>query len=130
MHVYVLFYVLSVWMVFLIVCKWLACILDVALCCISALHAWAVARTDILPHASSSRLGENSRSSPWFCSSISLRRPTLVMSNASSRSGEDGSPKRALVEINCFLCSRPRPSEEFSFWAKNYLVSPRWEGPA
>jgi len=30
--------------------------------------------------------------------SISLKRPTLVLSGASSRSGESGSPKRALEE--------------------------------
>jgi len=36
-------------------------------------------RTDILAQASSSRLGKNSRSSPWFCSSISLRRRVLIL---------------------------------------------------
>jgi len=60
-------------------------------------------RTDILAQASSSRLGENSRSLPWFCSSVSLKRKVLVLSDVLSRSGENGSPKWALEETWCSL---------------------------
>ena len=38
--------------------------LNVALCCVSTLHAWTMTRTNILAQASSSRLGDNSRNSP------------------------------------------------------------------
>jgi len=47
-----------------------------------------VARADILTQASTSRLGENNRSSPWFYSSFSPRRPTLVFERCTSRLGE------------------------------------------
>jgi len=60
-------------------------------------------RTDIPTQASSSRLGENSRSSPWFYSRISLRRRVLVLSDVSSRSSENDSPKRVLEENCCSL---------------------------
>ncbi|QCD89104.1 hypothetical protein DEO72_LG4g42 [Vigna unguiculata] len=69
-------------------------------------------RACILARASSSRLGENSKSSPWFCSSILLRRPILVLSDALFRSSENGSPKRVLEQTRCALCSCPRPGEE------------------
>jgi len=53
-----------------------------------------MASTVILAQASLSRLGESSWNSPWFCSNFSLRRPTLVLSDALSCSGENGSLKR------------------------------------
>jgi len=47
------------------------------------------ARADILAQVSSSRPGENNRSSPWFCSSILLRQRVLVLRDASARSGRE-----------------------------------------
>ena len=67
------------------------------------LHVWTVERTVILSQASSSHLGESSRSSPRFCSSISLKRRILVLSDASPRSGESDSPKGVLEETWCSL---------------------------
>jgi len=84
-----------------------------------------VVRAGILAQASSSRLGEISRKSPWFCSSISLRRPILVLSDALSRSSKNGSPKRVLEETRCALCLRPRPGEGLWFWASGGLVQAR-----
>ena len=80
--------------------------------------------------ASSSRLGESTRSSPWFCSSISLSQRVLVLSDALSRSGESGSPKRALEETSCGLCSHPRPGEELWFWASGGLAQASWSHPS
>ena len=71
-------------------------VFDCFWCCMRG----TVAGAAILVQASSFCLGENSRGSPWFYSSFSLRRPTLVLSDATSRSGENGSPKRALEETN------------------------------
>ena len=71
-------------------------VLGYSWCCMRG----TVARANILAQASSSHLGENSRSSPWFCSSFSVKRPTLVLSDASSRSCENGSLKRALEETS------------------------------
>ncbi|QCD92965.1 hypothetical protein DEO72_LG5g1034 [Vigna unguiculata] len=84
-----------------------------------------VVRVGILAQASSSRLGQISRNSPWFCSSISLKRPILVLSDALSHSGENGSPKRVLKETRCALCSRPRPGEGLWFWASGGLTQAR-----
>ncbi|QCD92966.1 hypothetical protein DEO72_LG5g1035 [Vigna unguiculata] len=81
-----------------------------------------VVRAGILAQASLSRPGEISRNSPWFCSSISLRRPIRVLSDALSRSSENGSPKRVLEETRCALCSHPRPGEGLWFWASGGLT--------
>jgi len=62
-----------------------------------------VASTVILAQASSSRPNENSWDLPRFCSSTSLKWRALVLSDASSRSGESDSPKRVLEEAWCSL---------------------------
>jgi len=102
-------------------------LLDVGLSCFSVACALTVARTVILAQASSSRLGESIRSSPWFCSSISLRRRVLVLRDASSRSGENGSPKRALEETSGALYLCPRSGD---FWSGQRVISLRREGLA
>jgi len=72
-----------------------------------------LARADILTQASLSRLGENSRSSPWFCLSFSPRRPTMILSDArlaQARTARLGESSRrpvvlsveALVQARCF----------------------------
>ncbi|QCE14895.1 hypothetical protein DEO72_LG11g1901 [Vigna unguiculata] len=62
----------------------------------------SMVRTVILAQVSPSCLGESSKSSPWFCSSISLKRRVLALSDALSRSGENGSPKQVLEENPMF----------------------------
>jgi len=52
------------------------------------------------------------------------------LSNALSRSGENGSPKRALEETNCAICSRPRPGEGLWFWVSGGLTQARWSHPS
>jgi len=87
-----------------------------------------VMRTVILAQASSSRLGESSRSSSWFCSSVSLTRKDLVLSDASSRSGENGSPKRALEENLLFFAWVLVQARDF--WFGRRVISLRREGLA
>jgi len=52
----------------LIWCYWSCEIYGVCFWFESGLHAWTMMRTDIFAQATLSRLGENSRSSPCFCS--------------------------------------------------------------
>ena len=72
-----------------------------------------------------SSLGENSRSSLWFCSSVSLKRRVLVLSDASSRSGKNDSPKRALEENLLFSAWVLVQVRDFKFGRR--VFSPRWD---
>jgi len=74
---------------------WLDCFLVFA-----CMGQWG--RTVIFAQASSSRLGENSRSSHWFLLELSLRRRAFVLSDESSRSGEGVLLKREFVELGGF----------------------------
>jgi len=53
---------------------------------------------DIFAQASSSRLGENSRSSPKFMLEHSLRRRAAFFSDEPSHSSEKAPPKRELAK--------------------------------
>jgi len=99
---------------------WVA-FLSVALACVIALYAWTVARTDSLAQMSSSHLGESSRSSPWFCSSISLRWRALILSDKSSSSSERTSPNGEF----CLFCLNRSPGEEPLSWVKGELAQAR-----
>ena len=102
--------------------------LDVALCCASALYAWIVARTNMLAQESSSRLDENSRNSPWFCSSISLRQKAFVLSNKPSRSSKSASPKWELMGNLVFSAWNVAQARDFCFEQRVILL--RREGLA
>jgi len=68
-------------------------------------------------------------SSPWCCSSISLRRPKLVLSDALSRSGENGSPKWVLEESQCTLLASSFRRGVLYFWANDNLAQASWTRP-
>jgi len=104
--------------------------LGVTLACVSALHAWTVVITDILAQVSSSCLGKSSRSLPWFCSSISLRRRALVLGEKSSRSGESASPKQELVGNPCVFCLNLSPDKGLLFWAKSDIAQTKRSRPS
>ena len=110
---------------FVLVYEWTVCMCLVVFGAV-CVKQWG--RTDILAQASSSRLGENCRSSPRFYSTISLRRRVLVPSDASSCSGENGSPKRTLEKnlvFSAWVLVQAR-----DFWFKRRVVSLRREGLA
>jgi len=102
--------------------------LECAWCCVSALYVLPMARTDILAQTSASCLGENSRNSPWFCSSISLMRKVLVLSNKPSRSGESASPQWELVRN--LMLSTWNVAQAMDFCFERRVISLKREGLA
>jgi len=52
------------------------------------------------------------------------------LSDASARSGENSSPKRALEETNGVLCFNPRSGEGVMVWAKSDLAQARRSRPS
>ncbi|QCD79544.1 hypothetical protein DEO72_LG1g3186 [Vigna unguiculata] len=59
----------------------------------------------ILAQTSGSRLSESIRNPPRLLPELSLRRQAPVLSEKSSRSGEEVSPKRENVKAPLFHCS-------------------------
>jgi len=78
-----------------------------------------MAKIGIFGQASMYRLGENSRSSPWFLLELSLRRRASVLSDESSRLSEKVLLKREHVETCSVHCSNSRLGEMGSLEQEN-----------
>jgi len=93
--------------------------LDVVWHFFPGLHARTVEEYDILAQASGSRLSESIRNSPRLLRKLSLRRRALVLSEKSSRSSEEVSPKRENVKAPLFHCSSSHLGESSSLEREN-----------
>ncbi|QCD81461.1 hypothetical protein DEO72_LG2g1787 [Vigna unguiculata] len=83
-----------------------------------ASYVHSASRTDILAQVSSSRLGENSRSSPKVLPRALAQAASL--SDTLSRSGEKASPKRELVKISQGPLLQSRLSESLQLKRGNF----------
>ncbi|QCE10790.1 hypothetical protein DEO72_LG10g2022 [Vigna unguiculata] len=71
-------------------------------------------KSDILAEASGSRLSESIRNPPKLLLELSLRRRAPVLSEKSSRSVEEVSPKRENAKTPLFHCSSSHLGEKGS----------------
>jgi len=83
------------------------------------LHARIVGKTDILAQASRSRLSESITNPPRLSLELSLRRRALILSEKSSRSGEEVSPKRENAKTSLFHYLSSRLGEKGSLEREN-----------
>jgi len=78
-----------------------------------------VARAGVFAQASTSLLGESSRSSLWFLLELSLRRRASILSDELSHSGEEVSLKRELAKT----CLQSRLSKNFKLNRDQFSLS-------
>jgi len=104
------------------------CGVDMSVCGVACVKQWG--RLVFSPKRACFAQARIAESLPWCCSSISLRRPKLVLSDALSRSGENGSPKRVLEESQCTLLASSFRRGVLYFWANDNLAQASWTRPS